>query len=129
VAGISQTFAITIKDDASRVAASETHVVSGDSEESFNVTCPGSGNVSIPLTIDVSNIVSFWINSTKAVSLTVNDDGSPDLTIALAANVPYWWYTGIATNPISIDLTGASALKFTKADATDCVVSGAFLLT
>ena len=125
-----QTFALTIKDDASRVVASDAHVVSGDAEESFSVVCPGSGNVSVPVTIDVSTVVAFWIMSTKSdVTLTFNDDGSPDLTVVLVANVPYWWYTGLGANPLSVDLTGASAIKLVKSTATDALVTGAFLTT
>ena len=129
MAGIKQTYALSIKDDASRVIASDTHIVTGDSEEEFNVTAPLSGNVSVPLTIAYATMVAFYVVSTKDVTMTVNDDGTPDLTVALVANVPYWWYDGLGTNPITADLTGASALKFTNAGAADATVRGAFLNT
>jgi hypothetical protein len=129
MAGINQTYALSIKDDASRVIASDTHVVTGDAEEEFNVTVPGSGSVSVPVSVDVSNLVAFYVVATKAITMTFNDDGTPDAPspISLVANVPYWWYTGRGACPITIDLAAANALKFTKADATDAVVRGAFL--
>lgn len=126
MAGITQTYVTQIKDDAARVVASESHAATGDAVEEFNVTVPGSGNVVVPLTVDVSTLEAFWIVCDKAVTLTFNDDGSPDLTVALAAGVPYWWYSGKGTNPLSIDLTN---IKFTKADAGAATAKGGFLTT
>lgn len=127
MAGLNQTFTTTIKDDASRVVATETHTETGDSLEEFNVSCPGSSNVVVPLTVDVSTVTAFWIVSDGAVALTENDDGSPDLgPISLVANVPYWWFTGKGTNPFTVDVT---SLKFTKATAGAATVKGAFLTT
>lgn len=129
MAGIRQNFTTVIKDDAGRTQATEDSIMIGDSEEEFSVTCPGSGNVSVPLSIVIANVTAFWIVSDKALTMTVNDDGSPDLTVSLAAGVPYWWYTGKGDNPIPNDLTGASALKFAKGTAGDATVKGAFLST
>ncbi|MGV0984995.1 MAG: hypothetical protein ACOYB2_10600 [Limnohabitans sp.] len=129
MAGIRQTYAISIKDDAGRAVASESAILVGDAEEEFNVTCPGSGNVLVPVSVDVSSLVALWIVSDKEVTMTLNDDGTPDAPspITLAAGIPYWWYTGKGACPITIDLAGPNALKFVKADAGDAVVKGAFL--
>jgi hypothetical protein len=124
MAGITQTYVLTIKDDAQRVVSTETHGVTGDAEEEFNVVAPQAGDVTVPLTIAVSGIVAFWIVSDKNVTLTENDDGTPDLTKALVANVPFWWYTGLGTNPFTVDIT---ALKFANAGATEATVKGGFL--
>jgi len=130
MAGIVQTYTTAITDDAGRVVASKAKAVTGDSEEEFSVSCPGSSNVSVPLTIAQAGMVSFWVVSDAAdVTMTVNDDGSPDLTVALTANVPYFWNADMGANPITADLTGASALKFTKSSAGAATVKGAFLNT
>lgn len=128
--GITQTYTTAISDDAGRVVATQANIQTGDSEETFSVTCPGSSNVSVPLTITQAGMLAFWVVSDKSdVTMTVNDDGSPDLTVALTANVPYFWATGMGTNPITQNLTGASALKFVKSTATNATVKGGFLNT
>lgn len=131
MAGINQTFAVSIKDDAGRVVASENAIISGDAVEEFNVSCPGTSNVLVPVSIDVSTLVALWVVSDKEVTMTFNDDGSPDAPspITLAAGIPYWWYTGKGACPITIDLASPNALKFTKADATAATVKGGFLTT
>jgi hypothetical protein len=114
MAGISQTHILTIKDDAGRVATTTTTVITGDTEVEFNVA------------VIAANIVGFYIVSDKAVTMTENDDGTPDLTVALAAGVPYVWRTGLGANPISVDIT---SLKLVKADATAAIVKGSFIVT
>jgi hypothetical protein len=126
MAGITQTFVTAIKNDAAATVATATNTQTGDALEEFSVVAPGSGNVVLPITVDVSTVISFYIVSDKDVTLTENDDGSPDLTQALTANVPYWWYNGNGTNPFTVDIT---SLKFTKAGAGDAVCRGAFLTT
>jgi hypothetical protein len=130
MAGITQTFTTAITDDAGRVVATKAKAVTGDSEEEFNVSCPGSSNVAVPLSIVQAGMVSFWVVADAAdVTMTVNDDGSPDLTVVLVANVPYFWNADMGDNPITDDLAGASALKFTKSSAGAATVKGAFLST
>jgi hypothetical protein len=126
MAGISQTHILTIKDDAGRVATTTTTVITGDTEVEFNVSVPGSGNHVVDLAVIAANIVGFYIVSDKAVTMTENDDGTPDLTVALAAGVPYVWRTGLGANPISVDIT---SLKLVKADATAAIVKGSFIVT
>lgn len=123
MAGIRQTFTVQIKNDAGQAATTDTAVVVGDAQEEFDLTVPGSGNVTLPLAVDVSAVVAFWVVCDKAVSMQEN---AADLLVELAAGVPYWWYTGRGPNPFSVDI---ASLKFTKADAGDAVVKGAFLTT
>jgi hypothetical protein len=127
MAGITQRFTTQIKNNAGVLEATENSIITGDAEETFSVIAPGSGNVVLPITVDQSSMVSFWVVSdVNGVTMTVNDDGSPDLTVVLAAGVPYWWVTGKGTNPITADVTD---LKFTKAGAGDATVKGGFLTT
>ena len=123
MAGISQTYTLSIKDDAGRLVTTDTHSVTGDASEEFSLVVPGSGNVTLPLTVDVSAVVAFYVVCDKAVTMLEN---TSDLSVVLAAGVPYWWYTGKGDNPFTVDIT---SLKFTKADATDALVKGAFLTT
>lgn len=125
MAGIQHTYATSIKDDAGRTVASESAVKTGDTEIEFETSVPGTGNDTVTFEVDVSEVVAFYIVSDKALTMTENDDGSPDLTVALVANVPYWWYTGKGTNPFTVDV---ASLKFTNAGSVAAVVHGAFLV-
>jgi hypothetical protein len=125
MAGIRHTYQTSIKDDAGRTVASESSIQTGDTEIEFSTTVPGSGNDVVTFEVDVSSVIAFYIVSDKEVTMTENDDGSPDLTQVLSAGVPFWWYTGKGSNPFSVDI---ASLKFTKADATSAVVHGAFLV-
>lgn len=59
--------------------------------------------------------------------MTENDDGTPDLTVVMVANVPYWWHSGLgSTCPFTVNIT---SLKFTNAAAAVATVHGAFLVT
>lgn len=122
MAGINQTFSLSIKDDAGRVVASESAVKNGDTEVEFNASIPGTSNHTLAMEVDVSTVVAFYIISDKALEMQEN---TSDLLVELAAGVAYWWYTGKGTNPFSVDVTG---LKFTNAGAAAAVVHGAFLI-
>jgi len=81
--------------------------------------------------VDISAVKAFGLKSTKAVTVTVNDDGTPDATIALAANVPLIWVAALAgtqyptSNPLgSADITG---MKVTNASGAAATVSFACL--
>lgn len=130
MAGMNLTFVVQIKDDSGHLLASDTTVVTSDGEISFNVSVPAKsgpdGTFTVDLPVDVSTCQAFYIVSTKALTMTENDDGTPDLTASLAANVPYWWRTGQGTNPFTVDVT---SLKFTNAGAEAAVVQGSFIVS
>ena len=125
MAGLKHTFKIQIEDDAGRVVGRDTYVEEGEEEIEFKTDVP-TGSVVVSLPVDVSQIDSFYIVSDKAVTLTENDDGTPDLTVSLLAGVPYWWHAGMSANPFSVDIV---TLKLANAGSATASVHGAFLVT
>ena len=92
-----------------------------EAEHNFDVTVPGNGNVVIDIDIDVSALSTLWILSTGAVTLTTNDDGTPDDTLVLAANEKLEWTSTCGLpNPFAstVDVTSIKATKGTATDAT-----------
>jgi hypothetical protein len=124
MAGITRTFVTQVKDDAGRVLGSATVSKTADGEIEFDVTVPGSGNYQVDLPIDVSNCVAWYMVSDKIVTMTENV--GPDLTKVLAAGVTWFWHNDMGANPFTVDVI---YLKFTKADATDANVKGAFIVS
>jgi len=124
MAGISRTFVTQIKDDAGRVLSSATVTKTADGEIEFDVTVPGSGNYQVDLPIDVSNVVAWYMVADKAVTMTENV--TPDLTKVLTAGTAWFWHSDMGANPFTVDVI---YLKFTKADAGDANVKGAFILS
>ena len=124
--GIHHTYYLTIRNDASQLKASQSVTVTADAEVEFYVDVLGVSDNVVDIVLDASTIEAFYIVSDKDVTMTENDDGSPDLTVALTAGVPYWWYGGFGANPFSVDLT---SLKFANAGATSAHVRAAFLVS
>jgi len=91
--GISQTNNIT-KSDTGRVQW----------EESI-VTATTDGQVNCP-TIDVSELVLLYINSTQDVTIETNAaDATGGNTLTLKANEPYvWWLNAPFVNMITLDI-------------------------
>ena len=122
---IIQTIATEIRNGSGGVVASATHTQSGDVEQEFSVVAPGSGNVVVALAVTAADIVAFAIVADKAVTFTINDDGTPDDTFALAADVPFHWDAGgLGACPLTHNIT---SMKFAKAGAGDAAVRGVFL--
>ena len=91
--GISQTNNIT-KSDTGRVQWEEVVV-----------TATTDGQINCP-TIDVSEVVLLYINSTQDVTLETNDGTTPDDTFTLKANEPYvWWLNAPFVNKLTTDIT------------------------
>lgn len=73
-----------------------------------------STDYEITLTLDVSAVKAFFLNSDQAVTFETNDGTTPANTISLAADIPYVWYTGkydsflLTTDVTSIFITNAS---------------------
>ena len=126
--GIRQTFTMKITDDANRIVATGGANTVGDEEIEFSVDVPAksgaNGENQVDIVIDVSDVQSFYIVANGALTMTENV--TPDLTVALSANQPYWWYTGLGSNPFTVDCT---YLKFTNATASIITVHGAFLVS
>jgi hypothetical protein len=124
VAGITESFTVDIWGATGRREASHTDEVTGTTEAEFNVIVPASGSTIIDIEIPVASLLSYWIFSDKDLTMTENDDGSPDLTVALAAGSPWYW-PGYGAQPFVVDVV---TLKFTNAGASDALVKGGFLM-
>lgn len=89
------------------------------------ITVPGSGNVVIDAVIDVSALSLVYIEldgtAGHTITLTTNDDGTPDDTFTLTVGKPLVWYTGCGLpNPFAsaVDVTSMKAAKATAVNAT-----------
>ena len=80
------TGATTFSKDVAETATSETLM------EETVVTA--STDYLINIAIDVSEVDSFYLNSTQAVTLETNNGTTPDNTISLVADQPYMWHSG-----------------------------------
>ena len=127
---VTMTFTTTIKNDDGVLQATAALIASGDAVESFSVVSPASDNVVVPFTVDISSVTAFWFVSDQAV--TMEENAAVDFTVALVANVPYFWIKDAAsgftdTNPMGV--TDIVTLKFTNAGGTNANVKGGFLTT
>ncbi len=124
-AGISHVF--TQNWTRSGEAIAKTVTLTGSGEINIDETVPGSSDIVLTMALDVSAVIGVYIVADGAVVLTVNDDGSPDKTITLAADIPVQWCsTNNQTSPLgSADWT---SVKATKATATDASLKMRFLL-
>lgn len=76
--------------------------------------------VTIPnVAIDVSAMVSLFMYCERDITVTVNDDGTPDATVDLIGGVPLVWTNdGYYSNPLgAVDATSIKADLAAGADA------------
>jgi hypothetical protein len=110
---------------------SYTRSITGSGVIDIQETIPTGAGTVITVAIDVSAVQAFGLSSTKTGTLTINDDGTPDATISLTANVPIVWVAGASSqypssNPLgSVDVT---SMKFTQASGADAMLEFACLL-
>ncbi len=65
-----------------------------------------STNLEINLVLDISQLKFIFITTDKALTLKTNDSGSPQETIALAADKTLIWYAGCPWDiPFAGDVT------------------------
>lgn len=122
---LTQTVVIEVRNASGQVVGTETATVTGDVEQEFSVQAPAADSVTVALAVTAADIVGFAIVSTRAVTLTVNDDGTPDETYTLAAGQVFAWNSGQeVANPITHNIT---SLKFANAGASAAEIRGVFL--
>jgi hypothetical protein len=114
---------------AEKISSTESYNVDG--EASFDIDVPGvTTDKQVACNIDVSQLKSLFILSTKDVSFQTNSAGSPTNTIELKANVAYvWTFDSGITNPLTADVTavyltnpGASAARVQLEAAFDASI-------
>lgn len=84
-------------------------------------TVVGGTNVTYPnIDVDVSECEAVVMLCDRDIVITINDDGTPDATIALKANKALVWTSdGYFSNPLgSVDVTSIKATLAVGADAT-----------
>lgn len=86
---------------------SSTIAATGSQTQDADVPIPASStnyeiDIDIPSTPELK---AFLFQADAAMTIKTNSTGSPDNTITLAANVPYFWITGNGTNPLNAAIT------------------------
>jgi hypothetical protein len=85
---------VTVGVQTSSGGVTKTKSYSGSSETLVSESFPtATTDGDIVVAIDVSAVKSFYLVSDKAVTVETNDGSSPDDTIVLKADVPYFWNT------------------------------------
>lgn len=87
----------------------------------YNDALPAATGTTVAnFSVDVSEMVALLISCDRDVTLTFNDDGSPDATVNLLAGVPLIWTDdGYFANPLgSTDITSFKATLASGATAT-----------
>lgn len=85
----------------------------------------GAAGLSIVATLDVSALKLLYLISDQALTVKTNDNGSPNNTFTLAANVPFAWVEGgaalrdTAGALVTVDV---ATLKVTNASGNDATL-------
>lgn len=111
--------------------ASASFEASGETLLNGVYTVPAASSVVIPLAVDVSAVTHVTIKTelsdgsgdASTVTLTANDDGTPDLTLTLKSAAPFTWTkdSGVTNPLLSTDWTSFK-LATAGAEATVTVV-------
>ena len=90
--------------------------ISGGLNVGINEAIPASQtDLEIIFALDVSAVLAFFIICDQDITIETNNGTTPDDTISLTANVPYWWRVGSAeafalgTDVTSIFVTNTTA--------------------
>lgn len=120
-----QTTVIEYKTNSGMVGTS-TVTETGGTRSALDIAVPASAtNVHAVLSVDVSQVISFLMFSTQAITIKTNNSGAPDQTFTLAAGKGFTWNAARADpNPLTIDITD---FYFTNAGASDATVNLRFL--
>lgn len=91
-------------------------------EASQRLAVPVADSVTDQLTaftLDVSQIVAFYMSSDQDLTVETNDGTTPGDTIALVAGVPLVWHNqSYHANPFSVDITALYLTNASGAAAT-----------
>lgn len=121
-----QTHTTSIKNGSNAQVANGSVVKTANTEIEISSTIAASGNDVLTIALDVSNVVAWWLLSDHACTVTVNDDGTPDETYSLVANVPLSWHsTNGSVNPMAADWT---SIKIVNSAGATAHVTGGFLV-
>lgn len=127
MAGIKHTWNKTVKNDTGASVLAESTIFTASAEENFKEVAAAGTTLEIDLAVDVSQIVSFFVASTQAVTLHTNTTPTGAQDFSLAANVALDWNNAdvVNANPLTTNIT---KFYFVNAGAVDATVVGGFLL-
>ncbi len=93
--------------------------LTGDGEDNRSFTAGPNATTQVNLAFVKTALKSLYILSDVALTLKTNDSGSPQDTIAIAANSPFTWYTGSGeANPFADNVTTTYWVNGTAGAAT-----------
>ena len=120
------THTVTRTVDTGGGTVSKTNTYSADGRESREITVPDSATDQlVNLSIDVSQIKSLYIVSSKDITLETNSGGTPVDTVNLLADKPLLWQNdSYYTNLFGTDIT---AFYFTNASGAEATVNIEFV--
>lgn len=103
---LKHTWSKTIRTDAGS-GISDAFVHEGVFEENINITVAATDNEEIDLTVDVSKIVSFFVELTEDGVFDTNalGGGGGQTKPLTAKRAILWNEDDIATNPLTVDIT------------------------
>src|SRR5882672_1976777 len=118
--GLGITVVLTLNYNRNGEQIARNVTIETDGEKNLGpYTVPGSGSLTITQDIDVSAVKMIYFTSDLTVTMTTNDDGTPDDTFVITAGAPVVWCvdTGLP-NPFksTVDVT---SFKLTKSGAGD----------
>jgi hypothetical protein len=104
---------------ASGVSVQSSREYSGGQQIAINeIIISGATNQLVSLALDVSQIQSLILVSSRNVTLKTNNATTPTNTINLVANVPYIWnIDSYDTNKLTADVTSLFVTNSSGADA------------
>ena len=124
---IKHTWSTSVKNDAGANVIADVDVLTATAEENFSIVVPAGTTGEVDLAIDVSQIVSFFVESTVAVTLHTNTTPAGAQDFSLAAKKALGWNANDAVNANPLT-TNVTKLYFVNSGASSATVVGGFLL-
>jgi hypothetical protein len=128
MAGIKHTWTTTVKNDTGANVIGDVDILTAAAEENFSITVAGGNTTGeVDIDVDVSQIVSFFIESSVAVTLHTNTTPAGAQDFDLAAKKALGWNANdtVNVNPLTTDIT---KLYFVNAGTSSATIVGGFLL-
>jgi hypothetical protein len=126
---LKHTYALSIKNDAGGTVLADTTIFTADAEHNISDVVGAGETLEIDINVDVDQIVSFFAESDKDVTMTTNNASTAlaDQTFQLLAKKGLYWNTDRHdSNPLTVDIT--TGLFFKNAGSVDANVRAGFLV-
>ncbi len=121
---LKHTWTSTVRSDVG-VGITDSTVYQADAEGNLTDVALAGATKQINLTVDVSQVKSFFVEADQDVTLKTNSSSSPSQTFTLVAKKALSWNLDRHdANPLTVDIT---ALYFVNAGTVDANIKGSFL--